>query len=70
MMDEIKRHHTAGQHAAIRGCYRVLCNALSRRHFAAWYAGYDSVPAELRGRGPLTGPLPAELLAGLAIVGR
>lgn len=55
-------HYTGGQHAAVRGCHRVLCSAPSPEHYEAWYAGYDSVPSDLRGRGPLTGPIPQELL--------
>lgn len=65
-MDGVKKHYECGQHAAIRGCHRVLCNAPSEKHFEAWYAGFDSVPLDMRCRGPLTGPIPKALLSGLA----
>ena len=62
MKNEIGDHYLGGQHAAVRGCWRVLCNAPSQAHFDAWYAGYDSVPRDLRNAGPLTGPIPQTVL--------
>lgn len=55
---DVEQHYTGGQHAALRGCWRVLCNAPTWQDHVAWYAGYDSVPRELRGSAPLTGPIP------------
>ena len=65
----IDQHYECGRHAALRGCWRVLCNAPAKEEFVAWYAGFDSVPRELRGKGPLTGPIPDDLLARLADCG-
>jgi hypothetical protein len=64
-MDEIDDAYRCGQHSAIRGMWRVLCNAPSQECFDAWYAGFDSVPRELRRTGPLTGPIPQEILEQL-----
>ena len=64
--DSIEKHYVGGQHAALRGLYRVLCVAPSDEHFSAWYAGYDSVPLQLRGLAPLTGQIPQEVLDRLA----
>jgi hypothetical protein len=66
MMDSIKKHYESGQHAALRGCFRVLCNAPTSEHLAAWHSGYDSVPQGLRGSAPLTGPIAENVLARLA----
>jgi hypothetical protein len=57
-----------GQHAALRGCYRLLGVDPCGRDHPDWYAGYDSVPAELRGTAPLTGPIPNDVLERLAAV--
>jgi hypothetical protein len=65
-MNSIEKHFQSGQHAAMRGCWRVLCNAPSEESFDAWYRGYDSVPQELRRTAPLTGPIPQDLLDRLA----
>lgn len=62
----IASHYDSGQLAALRGCRRVLCEYPSPNHYSAWLSGYDSVPLTLRGRAPITGPIPAELLAALA----
>jgi len=64
-MNDIQQHYEDGQHAALRGCYRALCVAPSPEHLASWRAGYDSVPPEMRGAAPLTGPIPAEVLRRL-----
>ena len=62
MQETSDHHYTAGQHAAIRGVRRVLCNAPSPDHYAAWYAGFDSISREHRGSGPLTGPIPQSII--------
>lgn len=65
-IDCIEKHYESGQHAALRGCFRVLSVASSADHYAAWYAGYDSVPRWLRGSAPLTGRIPEDVLLTLA----
>lgn len=65
-MDEIRTHYACGQHAALRGCWRVLCIAPTPEHRAAWYEGFDSVPSRLRGIAPMTGPIPQSALDLLA----
>jgi hypothetical protein len=59
----------AGREAAVRGCYRILCLADSPQEYAAWYTGYDSVPPELRGIAPLTGPIPAAIRCRIDVGG-
>lgn len=60
-MTTIEKHFDGGQRAALRGCYRVLGCADSQAEYDAWYRGWDSVPRELRGKWPLTGPVPDHL---------
>lgn len=62
MPDTIDHHYTSGQHAAIRGLRRVLCLAPSPEHYAAWYAGFDSISHDHRGSGPMTGPIPQDVI--------
>ena len=62
MQETADHHYTAGQHAAIRGLRRVLCLAPSPEHYAAWYAGFDSIAREYCGSGPLTGPIPQDVI--------
>lgn len=62
MPDTIDHHYTSGQHAAIRGLRRALCNAPTTDHHAAWYAGFDSIAREHRGAGPMTGPIPKDVI--------
>ena len=63
--DEIKKHFRDGQHAALRGCDRMIWIAPADRHREAWYAGYDSVPEEQRKTAPLTGPIDNAILRQL-----
>jgi hypothetical protein len=51
----------SGRDAALRGCYRVLVCADSETERNDWLRGFDSVPAENRGKWPLSGPIPVEL---------
>lgn len=59
--DSRELHFTMGQHAAVRGRYRVLAEAPSLAAEQSWYAGYDSVPDDLRNTACATGPISAEL---------
>jgi len=65
-LENVDQHFLGGQHAALRGCWRALADAPSADHRAAWLAGYDSVPSDLRGLAPLTGEIPQELLGRLS----
>jgi len=68
-MDETnKQHFRSGQHAAMRGCFRLLIDAPDEDARDAWYRGYDTVPDELRGVVPLAGPIPARLLNLMELV--
>lgn len=51
-----------GQAAALRGCHRALGVDPDGTDHPDWYLGFDSVPNELRGRAPITGPVPIELM--------
>lgn len=51
-----------GRAAALRGCRRLLANPDHCQQEASWLEGFDSVPAEHRGKWPVVGPVPADLL--------
>lgn len=58
-------YFVAGQHAALRGKFRVIANGKTIVLERAWLDGYDSVAPSLRNTAPKIGPIAPELLARL-----
>lgn len=58
----VSTDYELGQAAALRGSHRILGIDPDGTLYPGWYRGFDSVPSDLRGQAPITGPVPNELM--------